>query len=257
MSGHSKWSTIKRKKGAADQARGKVFTKMVKEITVAARIGGGDINSNHRLRRAFDEARANSVPLENLTRAIKRGTGEIEGTTYEEITYEGYGPGGVALLVDVLTDNKNRTVAEIRKIFDKNGGSTGAAGCVAWIFERKGVIVVNKNAAPVEKVIDISIEAGADDVEEDASTITIKTDQKNFETVKAKLESNKIKFELAKITMVPQNSVKLTSVEASKMLKLMSALEDHDDVQNVYANFDIDESEMERIINEQQGAHLH
>lgn len=253
MSGHSKWSTIKRKKGAADVAKGKVFTKLVKEITVAARIGGGDINGNPRLRHAVDEAKANSMPMDNVNRAIKKGTGELEGITYEDITYEGYGPGGVALIVEVLTDNKNRTVAEIRKIFEKHGGSIGSTGCVAWMFERKGIIVVSRESAPIDKVIDLSIEFGAEDVEEDKSFATIKTDQKNFEKIKKGLEAQKIKLELAKITMEPQNSVKLTGLEADKVLKLISALEDNDDVQNVYANFDIEESEMERLAL-QQGA---
>lgn len=253
MSGHSKWSTIKRKKGAADVVRGKIFTKLVKEITVAARIGGGDINGNPRLRHAVEEAKTNSMPMENVTRAIKKGTGELEGVSYEDIMYEGYGPGGVALIVEVLTDNKNRTVAEIRKIFERHGGSIGAAGCVAWMFERKGIVVIAREAAPVDRVIDVSVELGAEDVEEDKSFITIKTDQKNFEKLKKGLESQKIKPDLAKITMEPQSSVKLTGTDAGKVLKLISALEDNDDVQNVYANFDIEESEMERLAL-QQGA---
>ncbi|HLB59631.1 MAG TPA: YebC/PmpR family DNA-binding transcriptional regulator, partial [Bdellovibrionota bacterium] len=195
MSGHSKWSSIKRKKGAADAKRGKVFSKLIKEISVAARMGGGDPNGNPRLRRVVDEARNINMPLDNITRAIKRGTGEIEGVSYEEMVYEGYGPGGVAILIEILTDNKNRTAAEIRKIFQKRSGNLGSAGCVAWMFERKGVIVVTKNAAPSERVMDLAIEAGAEDIEEDDNSLTIKTDQKTFDAVKKGLDDQKIRYD--------------------------------------------------------------
>jgi len=249
MSGHSKWSTIKRKKGKTDAVRGKIFSKISKEIMSAAKIGGGDPNANPRLRLAIDKAKQANMPNDNIKRAIDKGTGGGEGVTLEQITYEGYGPQGVAIMVDVLTDNKNRTLSEIRHSFSKNGGNLGEAGCVSWVFKRKGLISIEKGKMPEDKVVSESIDAGADDIEIEESMIEIVTDPSKFEEVRDKLKQKKIEIAEAEVTMVPQNTVKLTGDEAHKVLKLVAELEEHDDVQAVHANFDIPDN----IIEEESG----
>jgi YebC/PmpR family DNA-binding regulatory protein len=242
MSGHSKWSSIKHKKGAADAKRGKIFTKLIKEITVAARMGGGgDPASNPRLRVAVLAAKAENMPKDNIERAIKKGTGELEGVSYEEITYEGYGPGGAAVLVESLTDNKNRTVADIRHIFSKSGGNLGENGCVSWMFSKKGYITISKENANEETLMEIALDAGAEDVREDDGVFEIITGTNDFETVKSSIEKASIKISEAEITMLPQNTTNLEGKEAEKMIKLMETLEDSDDVQKVYTNADIPE----------------
>jgi len=247
MSGHSKWSTIKRKKGAADAKRGKAFTKLIKEIMVAARFGGGDMNANPRLRTAVLAAKAENMPRENIDRAIKKGTGELEGVNYEELTYEGYGPGGVAMLLEVLTDNKNRTVADVRHVFSKQNGSIGEAGCVSWMFEKKGLMTINKAGVDEDRLIEVALDAGALDVNDAGKEFDVTTSPGNFEEVKKKLEEAGFKCSYGEVTMVPQTTVRLAGKEAEQMLKLMEALEDADDVQKVYANFDIADEEMERL----------
>ena len=244
MSGHSKWHTIKHKKSLLDARRGKLFTKLIKEITVAARLGGGDPEANPRLRKAIADAKAANMPNDTIERAIKRGTGEIEGASYEEVTYEGYGPGGVAVLIHAMTDNRTRTVAELRHLFSKNGGNLSEAGSVAWMFERKGYIVVDKTAMPEEKLFELAIEAGAEDLRDDEDSFEIITDPESFEAVLAAIKKAGIEPQVAEISMVPQSYVKLEGQDARQMVKLMEALEDHDDVQKVYANFDISEQEM-------------
>ena len=246
MSGHSKWSTIKRKKGAIDAKRGKIFTSLIKEITIAARLGGGSVEGNPRLRTAVLGAKAENMPKENIDRAIKKGTGELEGTIYEELTYEGYGPGGAAVMAEVLTDNKNRAAAEIRHVFSKNAGNLGDTGCVGWMFARKGTIVYEKGTVDEEKLMEIALECGADDVTEDESTIIVQTDPKTFYAVKDEIDKRKDlpAYVVAEISMIPQNTVKLIGKEAEQMLRLMEALEDSDDVQNVYSNFDIPDEMM-------------
>jgi YebC/PmpR family DNA-binding regulatory protein len=244
MSGHSKWSSIKHKKAATDSKRGRIFTRLIKEMTVAARNGGGDVDSNPRLRLAVSTAKANNMPAENIKRAIMRGTGELPGITYEEINYEGYGPGGVAIIMYTLTDNKNRTVAELRHLLSKNGGNLGETGSVGWIFERKGYFVVEKSAAEEEKLMEIALDAGADDISEDGSNFEILTTPENFDVVRSALEASNIKTETAEISMIPQNYIKLEGKNAQTMLKLMETLEDHEDIQNVWSNFDVDESEL-------------
>lgn len=246
MSGHSKWHTIKHKKGALDAKRGKIFTKLIKEITVAARTGGsGDPDSNARLRKAISDAKAQNMPNDTIDRAVKRGTGELEGVNYDEITYEGYGPNGVAVMVETMTDNRNRTVAELRHIFSKNGGNLGESGSVAWMFDKKGYIVVDKAAKSEEELFEIAIEAGADDMQDDGDIFEIFTAPDNFEAVNEAVKKAGIEAQAAEISMIPQNYIELTGQDAKQMLKLYDALEDNDDVQKVYANFDIDESEME------------
>ncbi len=247
MSGHNKWSTIKHKKGAADAKRGKMFSKIIKEISIAARMGGGDPEGNPRLRTAVNAARAANMPKDNVERAIKRGTGEIEGVNYEEITYEGYGPGGVAVLVEALTDNKNRTVAEIRHIFDKYSGNLGESGCVAWIFQKKGVIVIPLQGLVEDEVMELAIEAGAQDVKQDGQTFEITAEPSDFEEVRKAVEDKGWKIEFSEVTMIPQNTVKLEGKKAEQMLKMMDALDDNEDLQTVFANFDISEEEMMRI----------
>jgi YebC/PmpR family DNA-binding regulatory protein len=247
MSGHSKWSTIKRKKGAADAKRGKLFTKIIKEIMVAARFGGGDVNSNPRLRTAVLAAKAENMPKDNIERAIKKGTGELEGVHYEDLTYEGYGPGGVAMLLEVLTDNKNRTVADVRHVFAKHSGNLGESGCVSWMFEKKGLILVDKGSVDEDRLIEVALDAGALDVNDTGKEFEVKTDPASFDGVKKALDDAKIKTSYAEVTMVPQTTVRLTGKEAEQMLKLMEGLEDSDDVQKVYANFDIPDEEMERL----------
>jgi YebC/PmpR family DNA-binding regulatory protein len=244
MSGHSKWHSIKHKKGATDAKRGKLFTKFIKEITVAARTGGGDPDANARLRKAILDAKAGNMPNDTIDRAVRRGTGAEDGVTYDEITYEGYGPGGVAMLIEAMTDNRNRTVAEIRHIFSKNGGNLGESGSVGWLFEKKGYIVVDKAAKPEEELFDIAIEAGADDVRDDEDNVEIITSPENFEGVQSAIKAAGIEPQLAEVSMVPQTYIKLEGGSAQTMLRLMEAMEDHDDVQKVYANFDIDEADM-------------
>ncbi len=247
MSGHSKWSSIKHKKAAVDAKRGKIFTKLIREITVAARLGGGDPAANPRLRAAIAAAKAENMPKENIERAIKKGTGELEGTAYEEANYEGYGPGGVAVLVDCLTDNRNRTVAEIKHLFERHGGSLGEPGCVAWIFEKKGLIVIDKDKVDEETLLDVALEAGAEDVKEDETQFEVLTDPGDFERVKKAIEERGIPYNVAEIGMIPKNTVKLEGKKAQQMLSLMQALEDNDDVSHVYANFDIPEDVMEAM----------
>lgn len=244
MSGHSKWHSIKHKKAAADSKRGRIFTRLIREMTAAARMGGGDPDANPRLRLAVATAKANNMPAENIKRAIMRGTGELPGVSYEDVNYEGYGPGGVAIYMHVLTDNKNRTVAELRHILSKNGGNLGESGCVGWMFERKGYFVVEKAGTDEEKLLETALGAGADDLREDGSNFEILSTPEAFDDVKSSLESAKIPLAAAEISMVPQNYVKLEGKHAQTMLKLMEALEDHEDIQNVWANFDIDEAEL-------------
>jgi len=246
MSGHSKWSTIKHKKAAKDAKRGKIFTKLIKEITVAARIGGGDINANPRLRTAVLTARSNSMPSENIDRAIKKGTGELEGVTYEEIQYEGYGPGGAAIIAQVLTDNKNRTVSEIRRLFTKHGGNLGETGCVSWMFDKKGLLAVEKSQVDEERLMDLVLDAGAEDVRDEDEIFEIVTPPEDFEKVKEKLDHEKIAVSSAQVTLVPKNSVDVDAKHVEQILKLTEELEDHDDVQNVSANFNIPTEMMEK-----------
>ncbi len=246
MSGHSKWHTIKHKKGALDAKRGKIFTKLIKEITVAARTGGsGDVDANARLRKAVTDAKGLNMPNDTIDRAIKRGTGALEGVAYDEINYEGYGIGGVAVLVETITDNRNRTVAEIRHIFSKNGGNMGEAGSVAWMFDKKGYIVVDKTAMGEDALFEIVIEAGADDMQDEGDVYEIFSTPEAFEVVADALKAAGVETQAAEISMIPQNYIALTGDDARKMMKLYDALDDNDDVQKVYANFDIDESEME------------
>ncbi len=244
MSGHSKWSSIKHKKAATDSKRGKIFTKIIKEITVAARQGKGDVNSNPRLRTAVQSAKAMNMPQENIQRAIKKGTGELPGVSYEEITYEGYGAGGVAVIVEAMTDNKNRTVAEIRSLLGKNGGQMGETGCVGWMFHRKGIITVEKEASDEENLMSIVLDAGAEDFQTEGN-YEITTLPDDFEAVKEALEKNNIPCLSASITMVPQNTVQVEGKQATQVMKLMDALDDHDDVQNCYANFEISDEELQ------------
>ena len=247
MSGHNKWSTIKHKKGAADAKRGKIFTKIIKEISVAAKLGGGDPAANPRLRTAIDKAKGENMPKDNIERAIKKGTGGMEGVTYEEINYEGYGPGGVAVLVEVMTDNRNRTVSDVRSIFTKCNGNMGETGCVSWIFDKKGLIVYPKTV-DFEKLFDAALEAGADDVTEQDEQFEVVTDPASFIEVRDALTGAGFKFDSAEITMIPQTMVKLEGKQAESMLKMIDRLEDNDDVQNVYANFDISTEEMEKLM---------
>lgn len=247
MSGHSKWSSIKHKKGAADARRGKTFTKLIKEITVAARMGGGDQDGNPRLRTAIQAAKAENMPKENIERAIKKGTGELEGTSYEETSYEGYGPGGVALLIDCLTDNKKRAVADIKHIFDRHGGNLGEPGCVAWMFEKKGMIVFDRDKVDEEKLLNLALEAGAEDIKETETEFEVISHPSDFESVKKAFDDERLVYTLAEISMIPKNTIKLEGKKAEQMLSLMESLEDNDDVNHVYANFDISDEVMEAI----------
>lgn len=247
MSGHSKWSTIKHKKGKEDARRGKIFTKLIKEITIAARMGGGDPNGNPRLRSAILAAKAENMPKENIERAIKKGTGELPGVSYEEATFEGYGPGGVAVLVEILSDNRKRTVADIRHIFSKNAGNLGEAGCVSWMFDKKGLIVFEKDKVDEEKLMELALEAGAQDVQETDKEYEVITEPADFERLKKQLDAAKLTPTYAEISMVPQSTVRLTGKEAQQMLRLMESLEDSEDVQHVYANFDIPDEELEQL----------
>ncbi len=247
MSGHSKWSTIKHKKGATDAKRGKIFTRLNKEITIAARIGGGDPDANPRLRTAIASAKSQNMPKDNIDRAIKKGTGTLEGMSYEEFQYEGYGPNGMAVLVEIMTDNKNRTASEIRFIFSKSGGNLGENGCVAWMFDKKGLIIFNKSDVDEEKIMEIALDAGAEDIDDEAGEIEIITAPSDFENIKKVLEDAGFKPVNAEITMIPQTTVQLTGHQVGQALRLMDALEDNDDVQNVYANFDISDEDMEAL----------
>jgi YebC/PmpR family DNA-binding regulatory protein len=246
MSGHSKWSTIKHKKAAKDARRGKLFTKLIKEITVAARLGGGDINTNPRLRTALAAARANSMPGDNIERAIKKGTGELEGVSYEEVQYEGYGPGGAAILAHVLTDNKNRTVSEIRRLFAKHGGNLGETGCVAWMFEKKGLITIEASQIDEDRLVGLVLDVGAEDVRVDEGVFEVLTRPEDFERVKERLEREKVAIASAQVTMVPKNTVTVDGKHVEAILKLTEELEDHDDVQSVSANFDIPSEYLEK-----------
>lgn len=245
MSGHSKWHTIKHKKGAADAKRGKIFTRLIKELTVAARAGGGDADSNPRLRTIIAEAKANNMPSDNIKRAIRRGTGEEPGVSYEEVQYEGYGPGGAALIVDVLTDNKNRTVGELRHLLEKHGGNLAAAGAVAWMFHKKGYIVVEKSKTDEEKLMSAVLDAGADDLQDDEDNWEVLSAPEAFPAVNDAVKALGVEPATASVSMIPQNYVKLEGKPAQQMVKLMEALEDHDDVQHVYSNADIEEKEIE------------
>jgi YebC/PmpR family DNA-binding regulatory protein len=247
MSGHSKWSTIKHKKALKDSKRGKIFTKLIKEITVAARMGGGDVNANPRLRTAVAAAKAQSMPNDNIDRAIKKGTGELEGVNYEEVQYEGYGPAGVAVMLSILTDNRNRTVAEIRNVFSKNGGNLGETGCVGWMFSKKGMLTVDKSVIAEDKLFEIALEAGADDIADAGELFEVTTAPDALEDVKAALDKAAIPVASAEVTMVPQNTLTVRGRDAEQTIKLLEALEDHDDVQKVSANADIPQDEVERL----------
>ncbi len=247
MSGHSKWHSIKHRKGAVDARRGKVFTKLIKEITVATRLSGKDPDSNPRLRTAIAAARAENMPKENIDRAVKKGTGELEGTYYEEVTYEGYGPGGVAVLVEVLTDNRNRAVADVRHIFERHGGGLGAAGCVSWMFAQKGLIVFRKDQVDEERLFEVALDAGAEDIKEGENEFEVITEPSSFEQVKTGVDTAGLSYTLAEITMVPKTTVNLDGKNAQQMLTLMELLEDTEDVNHVYANFDIPDEVMEAI----------
>ena len=246
MSGHSKWSSIKHKKAAVDAKRGKLFTRLMKEITVAAREGGGDPDVNPRLRTAVANAKSANMPNDTIERGILRGTGQLPGATYEEITYEGYGPQGVAIIVEVVTDNRNRSTSDLRFIFSKNGGNLGEKGCVAWMFDKKGLIIVDKDKADEDELMMIALEAGAEDMKSGEDSFEIVTAMEDFESVRDAIKEKEIEMDLAEISMIPQTTVKLDGNDALKLLKLMEGLEEHDDVQNVYANFDIPDELIEQ-----------
>ena len=247
MSGHSKWANIKHRKGAQDAKRGKIFTKLIKEVTVAARIGGADLESNARLRLAVDKAKQANMPKDNIDRGIKKGTGDLDGVTYEEGVFEGYGPGGVAVIVEFMTDNRTRTVADVRHAFNKYGGSLGVSGSVAFMFDRKGQIIFSAEN-DFETIFEVALEAGAEDVKEGDGMIEVITDPAEFEAVQSELEKNGLKYESAEVTMIPQNLSPVEGKQAESLMKMIDVLEDNDDVQNVYANFDISDEEMERIM---------
>jgi len=245
MSGHSKWSSIKHKKAVKDARRGKLFSKLIKEITVAARLGGGDLNGNPRLRTAVQTARENSMPNDNIDRAIKKGTGELEGTTYEEVTYEGYGPGGVAIMANALTDN--RTVADLRRVFEKNGGNMGSAGCVAWMFHKRGVITIEAGKTDEDRLMEIALDAGADDVADTGAGFEVVTAPDRFEAVKTAIQGAGIETASAEVTMVPENTVSITGKDAERTIRLLEELDDHDDVQTVASNADFSQEDLERL----------
>ncbi len=247
MSGHSKWAQIKHKKARTDLERGKAFSKLIRLITVAARQGGGNPENNPRLRLAIQKAREVNMPQENIEKAIKKGTGELEGVTYEEITYEGYGPGGVAIMVEATTDNRNRTTAEIRHLFSRYGGSLGETGCVSWVFERKGLISFEKDKVDEETVMSVAIDAGAEDIRSTGTTIDVITAPEDFEQVKETIERSSLQYAVAQVTMVPKTTVSVEGKQAQQVLSLIEALEDHDDVQEVYANFDIADELLESL----------
>jgi len=242
MSGHSKWSTIKRKKGAVDAKRGKIFTKLIKEITVAARMGGGDANGNPRLRSAINAARVANMPADNVDRAIKKGTGELEGVEYEEASYEGYGPAGVAILIETLSDNKNRTVSEIRHLFSKYNGNMGENGCVSWMFTKRGVVVVDKEGTTEDQLMEQSLELGADDIRDEDDVFEVYCPPNDLTQVSDGLRDAGFKVESADVQMIAQNTVKVEGRDAEVLMRLVGMLEDHEDVQNVWGNFDIDEA---------------
>jgi YebC/PmpR family DNA-binding regulatory protein len=250
MSGHSKWHSIKHKKAKVDAARGKVFTKIIKELTVASRVGGGDPAMNPRLRVAVSAAKGANMPAKNIENAIKKGTGEMPGVVYEDVVYEGYGPGGVAVYIDAVTDNKNRTVAEVRFMLSKSGGNLGENGSVAWMFERKGMITVPKTNYTEDELFEVAIECGAEDMETNEDEYLIYTSFEDFNPVRAGLEEKSIEIDSAEVTLIPKNTVQVEGKEAEQLMKLMTQIDDHDDIQNVYANFDIDDNEMERILSE-------
>ena len=248
MSGHSKWHSIRHKKGAVDAKRGKIFSRLIKELTVAARMGGGDPSANPRLRQAIASAKAENMPKDNIERAIKRGTGELDGVNYEECIYEGYAPGGVAVLVEIMTDNKNRAAADVRYIFSKGGGSLGEAGCVAWMFDKKGLIVFEQELVNEDEILEVALEAGADDVVASEDQFEVHTDLAAFEAVKQAFDDQELRYAMAEITMLPKNTVEIDDESlAVQVLKLMEAIEDSDDVQKVYANFDIPDKILQRI----------
>ena len=247
MSGHSKWASIKHKKGAADAKRGKAFSRLNKEITVAARLGGGDPGGNPRLRSAIQAAKAENMPKDNIERAIKKGTGELEGASYEECNYEAYGPGGVAIMIDCLTDNKNRTVAEVKHLFERHGGNLGEPGCVSWIFEKKGLIVFERESVEEERLLELALEAGAEDIKEEETQFEILTDPSDFESVKKAFDAEGLPYTVAEVSMIPQNTVSLEGRDAERMLNLIETLEEHDDINHVYANFDIPDEVMEAL----------
>ena len=250
MSGHSKWASIKHKKAATDAKRGKTFTKVIKMLTVAARNGGGDMNANPALRLAVQKAKEANMPQGNIERAIKKGTGELPGMTYESVSYEGYGPGGVAFFLEALTDNKNRTTAEVRNIFSKSGGNLAGSGSVNWIFEKKGFFVINKSTIDEDKLMSIILDAGAEDLSQEGDTYEVKTQPHDYEKVKKALESNNIKVESSEITMIPKSTIKITGDQAKQVLRLVEQLEDNDDIQNVYCNFDIPDDILKENIKE-------
>ena len=248
MSGHSKWHSIRHKKGAVDAKRGKIFSRLIKELMVAARMGGGDPSANPRLRQAIASAKAENMPKDNIERAIKRGTGELDGVNYEECIYEGYAPGGVAVLVEIMTDNKNRAAADVRYIFSKGGGSLGEAGCVAWMFDKKGLIVFDQELVNEDEILEVALEAGADDVVASEDQFEVHTDLTAFESVKQAFDDLELRYAMAEITMLPKNTVEIDDESlAVQVLKLMEAIEDSDDVQKVYANFDIPDKILQRI----------
>lgn len=247
MAGHSKWANIKHRKGAQDAKRGKIFTKLIKEITIAAKIGGGDLEANARLRLAVDKAKQANMPKDNIDRAIKKGTGDLDGVVYEEGVFEGYGPGGVAVIVEFMTDNRTRTVADVRHAFNKYGGSLGVSGSVAFMFDRKGQIIFGEDA-DFDTIFEAALEAGAEDVKEEDGMIEVITDPAEFETVRNALESRGLTFQSAQVTMIPQNMNPIEGKQAESLMKMIDVLEDNDDVQNVHANFDISDEEMERIM---------
>lgn len=247
MSGHSKWATIKRSKGKADAARGKLFNRLIREITIASRMGGGDIEANPRLRSAVSSARAANMPNKNIDTAIQKGTGQLEGVAYEEVTFEGYGPGGIAVIIECMTDNRNRTVAEVRHALSKHGGNLGQTNSVAWMFNSKGIIRVSKESMAEDTLMEIVLEAGADDMILDGDEFEITTSPETFEDVRTALEKNAITPVSAELSKVPENTVKVESENVSKVLKLMDALDDLDDTQHVYSNFDISDEDMEKF----------
>ena len=250
MSGHSKWSTIKRKKGKADAQRGRLFTKLIREITVAAKDGGGDPNANPRLRTAIDSAKAANMPTANIDKAVKRGTGELPGVSYEEYAYEGYGPQGVAIMVETLTDNKNRTTSEIRHILSKHGGHLGEVGCVSWMFHQQGSIIVDRGRVEEDEVMSLALEAGAEDVRDEQDFFEVVTAPSDLDRVKRAFDKKGVAYSSAQLTRNPQTYVKVEGKHATQILRIMDALEDHDDVQKVYANFDVPDEVMEELTRE-------
>lgn len=250
MSGHSKWAGIKHKKAALDAKRGKLFTKLIRELTVAAREGGGNPDMNSRLRTAIDRARGANMPQDNIDKAVKRGTGELPGVNYENCVFEGYGPGGVAIIVEALTDNKNRTTAEVRNIFSKRGSSLAGSGSVSWIFKKKGYILIEKNRVSEEELFSLAVDAGAEDVKTEGNNYEVFSDPQDFENVKKAIKDKNIEWEMADLTMLPSSTVKVEASDAKQVLALIEALEDHDDVQKVYANFDIADEILEKLASE-------